>query len=84
MREIGYHVYFDEFFELLQQINKRKIGEWRMQLAITQNPHVKDPKQLWAILEAEDRYKNTSEKLDKSSFALLKDKMRQSTRIMVK
>lgn len=56
-----------------------------MQLAIAQNPHVKNPKELWDILNSYDRvFDPNADKLDKAGFAILKDKLRSSKRIMVK
>lgn len=55
-----------------------------MELAIAQNPHVKNPKELWDTLNAYERYDNDTEELDKAGMALLKDKMRQNPRIMIK
>ena len=54
-----------------------------MQLAIVQNPHVKDPKLLWETLEAFDK-KPEDEKLDKRGFEMLKQKLRNSSHVMVK
>lgn len=76
-------VYLDELYFLIDQINKRKISEYKMQLAIAQNPHVKDPKALWEILNRQTR-KLPSSKLDVSGMELLKSKLRQSPSIDVK
>jgi len=54
-----------------------------MQLAIVQNPHVKEPKTLWDILDAYNR-EPVDEKLDKKSFELFKQKIASSPHIMVK
>ena len=84
-REIDEYIYFDELYELVQQANKRKVSEWKMQLAITQNPHVQNPKELWEVLNSYDRQTDPAgDKLDKAGFALLKDALRGSNRIMVK
>lgn len=84
-KDIDENLYFDELYELVLQINKRKVSDWKMQLAITQNPHVKNPKELWEILNSHDRLTNPADdKLDKAGMALLKDKLRSSKRIMVK
>lgn len=84
-KDIDETIYFDELYELVQQINKRKISDWKMELAIVQNPHVKDPKQLWQMLSSYDRLsKPENDKLDKAGFAMLKDALSGSNRIMVK
>lgn len=54
-----------------------------MQLAITQNPHVKDPKHLWKTLESYDK-EPVDDKLDKVGFEVFKRKMAQTGRFIVK
>lgn len=53
-----------------------------MQLAIVQNPHIKKPKELWDLLNAQD--KDYDEEMDREGFSLFKDKLRQSSSIVVK
>jgi len=56
-----------------------------MELAIVQNPHAKNPKELWDALNAYDRTNNPeNDTLDKAGFLLLKDKLRGNPRIMIK
>ncbi|MBN2263069.1 MAG: hypothetical protein JW735_09155 [Prolixibacteraceae bacterium] len=48
-------VYFDELFIFTRLINRRKITEYKMQLAIISNPHTKTPKTLWHMLDQRER-----------------------------
>lgn len=83
-QEIDSHVYFDELIYFSDQIKKRQVDEWKMQLAISSNPHVKNPKELWDVLNAVDRFDNDDGIMDKAGMQLLKDRMRQNPRIVVK
>jgi hypothetical protein len=56
-----------------------------MELAIVQNPHVQNPRELWDVLKSYERvYNPQDDELDKAGFALLKDRLRGNPRIMVK
>lgn len=84
---IYYQVYVDELFYLAKKINLRKVRGYKMQLSIVQNPHVKDPAQLWQALESEERQYGTIKKIaefDELGFELLKQKMRENPRMIVK
>lgn len=83
--DIFYDVYFDELYYLTQKIEKRKLAEYKMQLAIAQNPHVKDPKELWRILNSQttESYERPHE-LDNASFEILKSKLSSNPRFVVK
>lgn len=48
------NVYLDELFVFTRLINRRKVQDYKMQLAIAQNPHIKNPKDLWRILEQQE------------------------------
>jgi len=80
--EILERVYFDDLFYLMKEINKRKLREYKMQAALIQNPHTKDPKELWRIFEAEEGIKN--EEFDAVGFERLKNKLRSSSKFIVK
>lgn len=82
-QEIDEHIYLDDLIRLSREINRRKIAEYKTQLAIIQNPHVKDPKRLWDILSRFDVSK-TPETLDETGFTLLKNKLRQNPRFKIK
>jgi len=83
--EILETVYFDDLPHLLEKINDRKLLEHKMQLAIVQNPHVKDPKQLWKSLDLMQNKKTKQEaKFDALGMERLKDVMKQNPRIMIK
>ena len=61
--------------------------EYRMQLAIVQNPHVKNPQQLWSLLEQNIRVEDKQDRkeLDIAGMERLKDAMRHSgSGVMVK
>jgi hypothetical protein len=77
-------VYIDELPPLLRQISGRHIRDYKMQLAIIQNPHTKDPKHLWRILQQSEPRKPTEDVFDASGFERLKAQMSQSPRIIVK
>jgi hypothetical protein len=73
----------DDLFFLVQKINDRKLIDYKMQLAIIQNPHVKDPKHLWRVLESKKEQKQNDE-FDPAGFALLKSALSKNPRIIVK
>lgn len=78
-------VYFDELYWLTRQVERRKLTEYRMQLAIVQNPHVKDPKELWRVLNSQESAPVLRpEKMDEGSFELLKMRLRANPRFVVK
>jgi len=80
-------VYLDDLFFLTRYINKRHIVDYRMALAIAQNPHVKNPKELWKILEQQERELSGSdrrEEFDAVGFELLKSQLRRNDRFIVK
>jgi len=77
-------VYFDELYWLTRQIEKRKVTEYRMQLAIVQNPHVKEPKELWKVLNKNDVIVDRPEILDETEFEILKSQLRKNPRFVVK
>lgn len=41
----------DEALKLLEQIKKRKIAEYKIQLAIVTNPHTEEPEKLWKLFD---------------------------------
>lgn len=80
-------VYLDELFFLTRYINRRHITDYRMQLAIAQNPHVKNPKELWTILEQQEREitgKHQENDFDAVGFELLKNELRNNNKFIVK
>lgn len=84
-QDILYDVYFDELAELVKKINKRKVNEYKMQLAIAHNPHVKNYKELWRILERQDDEQHKkSEEFDPVGFEQLKSVLSNNPRIIVK
>lgn len=82
------HVYPEEIPVYSSSIMRRRIQNYKMELAIIQNPYVKNPKDLWHELEAiesqfeEPEYINST--LDKDSFALIKMKLKRSKFVQVK
>ena len=70
--------------ELLDRITKRKNSDYKMQLAIAQNPHSTDPKQLWYLLSRNEEADPTSLELDVEGFERLKQAMSKSGSIVVK
>lgn len=56
-----------------------------MQLAIAQNPHAKNPQELWDLLSKDTpTEKKESDTLDIGGMELLKAKMSENPRIIVK
>ena len=56
-----------------------------MQLAIVQNPHVKDPKQLWTALRKHDPQRGQEkQEFDAAGFERLKAALSQNPRFVVK
>lgn len=56
-----------------------------MELAIVQNPHAQNPKELWEVLNGYERVTNPeNDNLDKTGFLMLKERLRGNPRIMVK
>lgn len=76
------HVYLDQLAHLVPIIERRKLDEHRIMLALITNPHTKDPKALWRMLEPPRD--PLSEKLDKTSFNILKSRLSQDSSIIVK
>lgn len=85
-QEIFEGVYFDELFYLIEQARVRKINDWKMQLAIISNPHVKDPKLLYRMLDHEARRQHNPETavFDANAFDRLKQRVSEGGRIIVK
>lgn len=77
-------VYLDELNYLLREINRRHIRDYKMQLAIVQNPHTKDPKNLWRILQQSEPRDQKPPVFDSFAFERLKMEMGKSPRIIVK
>lgn len=82
------NTYVDELFELVQKINKRKLNVYKMQLAIAQNPHVKDPNVLWNELKAQETTADGKEakkpEFDLAGFEMFKSRLSANPRIVVK
>ena len=54
-----------------------------MELSIVSNPHSKEPKELWRMLEAQIK-KPLDEKLDKAGMQALKQRLSANAKIVVK
>lgn len=79
-------VYLDQLVKLIKQSNLRKIREWRMQLSIVSNPHVKDPKNIFRLLDREETriMGPAGPEFDQVGFEALKNQLSRSQRIIVK
>lgn len=85
-------VYFDELFEFLDKIRKRKADTYMIQLAIAQNPHIEDDEErraLWDRLQEmfEGKVDSGIEKqaeLDIAGMERMKFAMSGNPRIIVK
>ena len=91
-RDILDTVYLDQLLDLIPKINIRKTNDYKMQLAIIQNPHVEDPQKLWNILDLKDRYLKYEEErknnpfgtFDDGAFERLKATISANSKIIVK
>lgn len=75
--------YLDELFYLTEQINRRKIGEYKILTAIAQSPHMKNPRKIWEILKSIEDKIDGDEKFDLAGFEALKFAMGKSTGVKV-
>ena len=73
------HTYIDELVHLLDKIKARHVTNYQMQLAIVQNPHTKNPKELWQTLDQSVR-KPIDEKPDKEGLMRLKHRLASGSR----
>jgi hypothetical protein len=64
-------------------IKRRKVDEYKMQMAVIQNPHTKDPKKLWQTIDNMVP-KSRPDKLDVAGFEVLKIRLQQNPRFVVK
>ena len=85
VRAIMDGVYLDELFYLVQIIKQRKIREYKIQLAIAENPHKgKDHKRLWDLFDEADGTRERKNKLDIAGFAALKIALSKNPKFIVK
>jgi hypothetical protein len=86
MPDILNHVYLDDIEPLLKKARLRKLQEWRMQLSIVSNPHVKDPKKLFAIIAKEERQLlgTVDADFDAKGFDRLKNQLSNNPRFVIK
>lgn len=63
---------------------KRRVDEWKMELAIVQNPHVKEPQTLWNELDQIEGKGVRDEKIDREGMMKLKALLTNSNQIKVK
>jgi hypothetical protein len=73
----------------MRLINRRKINDYKMALAIATNPHIKDHKRLWHTLDAQERQNEGKDYLDAefdiNGFEVFKQTLqRQSKGIIIK
>jgi hypothetical protein len=88
-RDILEQVYLDELFIFARIINRRKISEYKMQLAIATNPNTKDPKALWEMLDNQEKQNEGKDyinaEFDAAGFEAFKNKLKgQGSGIVVK
>lgn len=86
MPDILNHVYFEDIVPLMEKARLRKLQEWRMQLSIVSNPHVKDPKKLFAIIAQEERrlLGVVDVGFDAKGFDRLKNQLSNNPRFVIK
>lgn len=78
------NVYLDEVLLLQKHIKRRTFENYKMQLAIVQNPHAKSPKDLWDMLNAETIEVVPDEPLDKAAFENFKRVVSSGQAVQVK
>lgn len=79
-------VYLDEALYYLDQIQRDKVANFQMQLAIVQNPNTKDPKALWNDLQRMGGLFDEPREdpvLDTASFDRMKNMMMSSSALRV-
>jgi hypothetical protein len=76
-------VYPDELFYLTKEIKKRRVGHYRMLLAIAQNPYSKNPRELAKQLEPEE-IRSRSDKLNVESVEMLRGQLDKRSGFKVK
>lgn len=84
LQDILEKVYVDTLFLFVKAIERRKLDEHRIQLALISNPHTKDPQHLWRMLKPPVDVSEKPTKLDITSFDILKNKISQGSHIVVK
>lgn len=81
-------VYLDELFLLTKEINKRKLRDYSIQLTLIQNPHTKDPKELFSqinkLLAEQEEKKPADEEFDSAGFERLKSALSENPKFLVK
>ncbi|MCG3176825.1 MAG: hypothetical protein MOGMAGMI_01789 [Candidatus Omnitrophica bacterium] len=81
--DILYNVYPDDLFYLTEEITRRKVSEYMMQLRIAHNPFVKKPKEL--IDELRNMLpKKKSDTLDVEGFERFKSLLAKNPKFVVK
>lgn len=82
--DIYYDTYPDELARLSRRIQARQIEDYRVRLAIAQNPYAKNPKELWERLRPPRIYPKIEPKLDERAFDALKQKLAGTGKFVVK
>jgi len=82
-KDIINDIFPDELFYLMEQIKNRKLGQYRMLLAIVQNPHSKNPNILVKQLQPEE-IRNRQEEIDRNSLENLKRNLDKRSGIKLK
>lgn len=75
--------YLDEALILLGLIRNRRNSQYKILLAISENPHREKPEALWNALNGETR-EDSSTELDKNGLEFLKLKMSDNPRMLIK
>jgi hypothetical protein len=78
------NVYLDEVLYLRKLIHERKVDDIKLQLNIVQNPHTKNPRELYDKISSFDRRPIAKPKFDKVGFQNLKAALDKSPRFIVK
>ena len=82
LHDILYNTYPDQLKTLLPLIEERKVKEYKMALAISQNHATKDPKLLWKALDTMHAPK--PQVLDVASFDRLKNTLTKGSSLVIK
>lgn len=73
----------DELVVFVAKIRERQVKNYMMELSIISNPHSKEPRELWRMLESQIK-KPLDDKLDKAGMERLKQRLSDSGKIVVK
>lgn len=81
--DIFNNVYPDDLYYLAEEINRRKVQDYMMQLRIVHNPFVKAPQELVNELRRASKVPK-ADKFDAAGFEMLKSTLAKNPKFVVK